>query len=226
LNQALKSAQTTAVATFTVPAKLQLALAKDAALGKDSTKDLLKLKAAILKFIRTHKHNIAGAHRRVQPARPSTTSSARRRRRRWAASNRSTLRDSQESPRVDAAQRKALRAALSQVGPGGTVPGDGDGRLRPDHRPGRQAQTQTPPSAQSSEDFGCGVGGGTGGVVIHDNQPITIYLDGKVIARSTTRHQHKRSRRKVLRHQRRGPNAGGSRSGLRSTTNMTQQQHL
>jgi hypothetical protein len=59
LNQALKSAQSTAVTSFTVPAKLQLALAKDAALGKSSTKDLLKLKAAILKFIRTHKNNIA-----------------------------------------------------------------------------------------------------------------------------------------------------------------------
>jgi ribosomal protein S25 len=59
LNQQIKDAATNAVQTFTVPARLALNLARDTALGRSTTKDLLAIRKAILRFIATHRHNLA-----------------------------------------------------------------------------------------------------------------------------------------------------------------------
>ncbi len=77
------------------------------------------------------------------------------------------------------AQRKALRARLSQVGPHGTVPGDGTGA------------------------YGYSIS--ASGRPIHVHAP--IYIDGHKVAENTTKHQQRRRRRNSS--QRRGPQAGG-----------------
>jgi len=79
---------------------------------------------------------------------------------------------------LTADQAKALRARLSQFGPGGTIPGSGVGA------------------------FG-GVIGPGGELVVHTH----VNLDGKEVARNTTRHQQRGARRNPP--QRRGPFAGG-----------------
>jgi hypothetical protein len=76
------------------------------------------------------------------------------------------------------AEAKAVKARISQLGPGGTVPGQGVGA------------------------FG-GVIGPGGELVVHTH----VNLDGKEVAKNTTRHQQRGARRNPP--QRRGPFAGG-----------------
>jgi hypothetical protein len=179
LKQQIQSAQTQSTVSFTESPQLQLALAKDQALGLDQTKDLLKLKAAILRFIRTHKNNIQAeidAYNQLAQVNQQLGSHAASS---GAAFKQASTKALTAGLGLDAAQRKALRERLSQLGPGGTVPQSGTGAF--------------------------------GFVIGSDDRPIVIHhetkLDGKVIERSTTRHQQRRRRRNPS--QRRGPNAGG-----------------
>lgn len=76
------------------------------------------------------------------------------------------------------AQTKALRARLSQLGPGGTVPSKGFGAFGYAYTPGGQPINVT----------------------------TTVNLDGKQVAKNTTKHQQRGARRNPP--QRRGPHAG------------------
>ena len=210
LKQQIQQATTTATQTFTAPLKLQLALARDQALGLDQTKHLLKLKALILKFIRTHKHNLQAlidAYQQLAQVNQElgTSGSA------LGGFKQASTKKLTAGLGLTPAQRKALRARLSQLGPGGTVPGDGtgafgytigpDGRVKGVH--GAIAKADRP------------VTNATLGHLIRRldrlaERPIhvTVDLDGRVIADSTTRHQQRRRRRNSS--QRRGALAGGN----------------
>ncbi len=76
------------------------------------------------------------------------------------------------------AQRKALQARLSQIGPHGTVPGDGTGA------------------------YGYSIGANDRPIHVHNQ----ISIDGTKVASNTTKHQQRRRRRNSS--QRRGPTAG------------------
>lgn len=175
--QALKQVS----ATFTQSPQLQLALAKDQALGRDTTKDLLKMRGALLKFIRTHKHNIAAltdAYNQLAAINQQLGQTAQSA---LGMFKQASTRALTAGLGLTPSQRAALRARLSQLGPGGTVPGTGVGAagyvINPD--------TGKP-------------------IVVHTH----VNIDGKRVADNTTRHQQKRRRRNSS--QRRGPNAGAA----------------
>jgi hypothetical protein len=179
LKQQIKQAQTQPAVTFTESAKLQLALAKDQALGRDPTKDLQKLRKAILRFIAAHKKNTAAltdAYNQLYAVNQqlgSTIASA------LGGFKQASTKALTKGLGLTPAQRRALRARLSQLGPGGTIPGSGIGAagfiIGTDGRP----------------------------LVVHTH----INIDGKRVADNTTRHQQRHRRRNPR--QRRGPNAGG-----------------
>jgi hypothetical protein len=179
LKQQIKQAQTQPAVTFTESAKLQLALAKDQALGRDPTKDLQKLRKAILRFIAAHKKNTAAltdAYNQLYAVNQqlgSTIASA------LGGFKQASTRALTKGLGLTPAQRRALRARLSQLGPGGTIPGSGIGAagfiIGTDGRP----------------------------LVVHTH----INIDGKRVADNTTRHQQRHRRRNPR--QRRGHNAGG-----------------
>lgn len=204
LKQQIKDAQTQPTVQFQLSGRLSLALARDSALGIDPTKDLLRAKAAILKFIRTHKHNIAAltdAYNQLAAINQQLGSSASSALGLFKQASTKALTAGLD---LTAQQRKALRERLAGLGPGGTVSGTGVGAAgfaidpntgRPimlDHRARRQQ----------------GRVGGVGERPIRvDNQiDLTVNIDGHHVEATVTKRQQKRNRRNPP--QRRGPNAG------------------
>jgi hypothetical protein len=164
---------------FTIPAKLNLALAKEQALGLPTTATLNAMKKAILKYLHSAKRSIAqqtDAYNQLasinQQLGQAVTSAL-------GGFKQASTRALTKGLGLTDAQRRALRARLSQLGPGGTIPGSGVGAagfiIGTDGRP----------------------------LVVHTH----INIDGKRVADNTTRHQQRHRRRNP--HQRRGPNAGG-----------------
>jgi hypothetical protein len=213
LNQQIKDALTGQTVQFQVPAKLALRLARDTALGRDTTKDLLSIKKAILKFISTHKKNIAAltdAYNQLAAINQQLGSSAQSALGLFKQASTKAL---TEGLGLTDAQRKALRARLSQLGPGGTVPGQGVGAagfvIGPDGRPirskgrgptisGRDSQTVSPSRFNHLLRI----------LERTADRPLRVIvdLDGKIIADNTTRHQERSRRHNSS--QRRGPLAG------------------
>jgi hypothetical protein len=213
LNQQIKDAATNAVQTFTVPARLALNLARDTALGRSTTKDLLAIRKAILRFIATHRHNLAAltdAYNQLADINQQLGSSAQSA---LGSFKQASTRALTAGLGLTPEQRAALRARLSQLGPGGTVPGQGVGAagfiIGPDGRPiqargrgptisGRDSQTVSPARFNRL-------------LRILERladrpQRIIVDLDGKIVADNTTRHQQRRGRHNSS--QRRGPLAG------------------
>jgi hypothetical protein len=164
---------------FTIPAKLTLALAKEQALGLPTTATLQAMKKAILKYLHSAKRSIAqqtDAYNQLasinQQIGQGITSAL-------GGFKQASTKALTKGLGLTPAQRRALRARLSQLGPGGTIPGTGVGAagfiIGTDGRP----------------------------LVVHTH----INIDGKRVADNTTRHQHRHRRRNPS--QRRGPNAGG-----------------
>jgi hypothetical protein len=179
IGSARQQLATQTVANFQASAKLTLAIAKDQALGRSQTQDLLKLRKAILHFIATHKKNIAAvtdAYNQLyavnQQLGQAATSAL-------GGFKQASTRALTKGLGLTDAQRRALRARLSQLGPGGTIPGSGVGAagfiIGTDGRP----------------------------LIVHTH----VNIDGKRVANNVTRHQQRHRRRNP--HQRRGPNAGG-----------------
>jgi hypothetical protein len=178
--QALAGLQTQNATNYTLPARLSLALAKEQALGTDQTRTLLKMKAALERALKAAKGNIqkqtdiynqiTSINQQLGQSTSSIFGDFK------VASTQLLTRGLGLTP----TQRAALRARLSQRGPGGTVPAQGVGAggyiINPD--------TERP---------------------IHFHT--SLYVDGKKMAENTTRHQQRRRSRTSS--QRRGPNAGG-----------------
>lgn len=204
LKQQIQTATTQASVTFTASPQLQLALARDQALGLSDTKDLLKLKAAILRFIRTHKKNIQAeidAYNQLAQVNQQLGSSA------TSALGGFKQLDTAKLARglgLTRAQLKALRARLSQVGPGGTVPGDGTGAfgvvIDPTTGRVRRRHHRHEELPRGAGDSGLG---GTRPIVVRNE--IELNIDGKRFMQFVTKSEQRRRRRNPT--QRRGPNA-------------------
>jgi hypothetical protein len=179
IGSARQQLATSTVQNFQQSAKLTLALAREQALGLPTTETLEKMKKALLRFIATHKKNIAAltdAYTQlgnINSQLGSTVTAL------LGGFKQASTRALTGGLGLTPAQRRALRARLSQLGPGGTVPGSGIGAagfiIGTDGRP----------------------------LIVHTH----VNIDGKRVADNTTRHQQKHRRRNS--HQRRGPNAGG-----------------
>ncbi len=215
LNQQIKDALTTQTAQFQVPAKLALRLARDTALGRSTTKDLLSIRKAILRFIATHKHNLAAltdAYNQLADINQQLGSTAGTA---LGLFKQASTRALTRGLGLTDEQRKQLRARLSQLGPGGTVPGHGVGAagfvIGPDGRPiqvhgrgptisARDRQTVNPVRFNRLLRV----------LEQVSRRPIRVVvdLDGKIIADNTTRHQQRGRQRNSA--QRRGPNAGAA----------------
>lgn len=185
INQTLAGAVQAAadkVKGFTVPLALQVAQARATALGKDDALRaiLTKIRQAAERALKSGKlglqgqldawNTIAGINDQLKNAATGATSAFRK-------ANTAKL---AEGLGLSADQVKALRARLSQLGPGGTVPARGVGA------------------------FGVVQLAGSGAPIVVEHQTV---LDGNVIERSVTRYQQKRARRNPS--QRRGLHAGG-----------------
>lgn len=162
------------------PLRLEVALSRDQALGHSIRKDLLRLRAAAEKALRSGKLSLDQQRQAWDQIASLNQQLANQ-------SNAATAQFKQASTRaltaglhLTAAQRRELRARLSQLGPGGTRPRDGEGA------------------------FGYEIGRNGRPIHVHT----TVKLDGKKVASSTTKHQQQRRRRNSS--QRRGPNTGAS----------------
>ncbi len=179
LNQQIADARKQTTKSFTQSLKLQIALARAQAFGTDTTPILQRMKAALLRALHSGKfhgqalidllNQISDINSQLNSATSSSLNFFKQLNTRALTSGLG----------LTPAQRAALRARLSQVGPNGTVPGSGVGAA------------------------GFVIGADDRPIILHH----TTKLDGRPIEKSTTRLQQKRRRRSSS--QRRGPNAGG-----------------
>ncbi len=204
VKDAIKAALTTAASTFTVPAKLALDIARDQALGKGITDDLIEERKALYKWIASHRKNIQGvtdAYNQITAINSqldSSVSSA------YGDYKKASLKAETAGLGLTPEQRRRLEARLSQIGPHGTAPADGTGAagyiIDPETgRPVRAGHHHRRRRLQ-------GAGDGYGGTTYKETIIVKVMLDGKQIATSTTDHQQRRRSRNSS--SRRGPNAG------------------
>ncbi len=154
------------------PLRLEVALSRDQALGHSTRKDLLRLREAAQKALKSGKLSLEQqkeAYDQITSINQQLASQSTAQTHQWKQASTRAL---TAGLHLSAADRDALRARLSQLGPGGTVPGNGTGAY--------------------------------GYAVTHHHHH--LYVDGKEITHSVTKHQQKRRRRNSS--QRRGPNAG------------------
>jgi len=203
--QALESLTSQSATTFTIPLRLQLALARAQALGQDQTKILLKEKAALERALKASKGNIQkqiDIYNQIAAINEQLGASTQNA---YGDYKKASLKAETAGLGLTAAQRRLLEARLSQRGPGGTVPKSGTGAggfiIGPDGRPVDRHRRRDP-------DQGRGASGGAGGgrTRLHATFNIRIYMDNKDVTRQVTiRQQQTRDRNPS---QRRGPHAG------------------
>lgn len=166
-------------AAFSVPLELQVADARAQALGKSETTILQKIKAAAYKALRSGRlglqgqldawNEIGSINQQLQTAGASALNGFKQ----------ANVDQIAKSVGLTGQMAKKLKAQLSQLGPGGTIPSRGVGA------------------------FGHIIGGDGRPIVVHTH----VKLDGREVGRSVTRHQQKDRTRNPA--QRRGPHAGG-----------------
>ncbi len=206
LNQQIKDAAQNTTIQFQVPARLALALARDTALGRDTTKDLLRIKRALLKFISSHRKNLAAltdAYNQLAAINSQLGQSASSALGLFKQASTKAL---TAGLGLTAAQRKALRQRLAGLGPGQTVSGTGVGAGgfaidpntgrpialdRRNRRPGQQDGGPRRPQV----------------VKVQNVIDLNVEIDGHHVEATVTKRQQKRRRQNPR--QRRGPNAGG-----------------
>lgn len=198
LKQQIKDALTQPTVTFQLSPKLQLALARDEALGLDPTKDLLKARKAILHFIATHRKNIQAltdAYNQLAAINQQLGQSANA----YGDYKKASLKALTAGLGLSADARRRLEASLSRLGPGGTTPMSGTGAAgfiidpdtgRPIHR-----GTRRPRYGGSSSDR----------PVFNTDVDVKVYIDGAQVEAKVTQRQQRRRRHNPT--QRRGPNA-------------------
>lgn len=197
--------------TFQMPPRLALALARDQALGKDTTKDLLRMKAAILKFIRTHRKNIAAVTDAYNQLASINSQFGQSITNAYGDYRKASTRALTAGLGLTADQRRREEARLSQLGPGGTLPSSGTGAAgyiidpetgQPVHRSNaRRRGRQTGPVYR----------GGPGGLPqFNPTIDLNVYIDGNQVEATVTKRQQRRRGHNPS--QRRGPNAATARA--------------
>jgi hypothetical protein len=185
-----------------IPLKLQLALARAQATGGDQTPILRKMKAVLEKALKAAKGNIQkqidiwtqiGAINQQLGQDISNS---------YGDYKKASLKWETQGLGLTPAQRRALEARLSQIGPGGTHPMSGTGAAgyiidpdtgRPIHRNQRRRQ-----GSQYSRS-------GSGTPTVNANIDLRVYIDGKQVEAVVTKRQQKNNTRRPT--QSRGPNA-------------------
>jgi hypothetical protein len=207
--QALASLRQQSATSFTIPARLQLALAKAQALGGDQTAILLKEKAALERALKSSKGNIQkqidiyNQIYSINQQLGSGTSSA------YGDYKKASVKALTSGLSITAAARRELEQRLSRVGPGGTTPesGVGAGGYIIDPVTGRPIQLHRHRRPHHGR-YATGTGGGTS--QIQASFDIRVFLDSKPIAARTTVHQQRYRRGNPS--SSRGPNAGVARA--------------
>jgi hypothetical protein len=179
IKQQIAAARQGTFTPFAQSPQLQLELAKEQALGTSQTQTLLKMKKAAERALKAAKGNIqkqTDIWNQIYAINQQLGQSAATA---LGGFKQASTRALTKGLGLTDAQLRALRARLSQLGPGGTVPGTGTGAagfiIGTDGRP----------------------------LIVHTH----VNIDGKRVANNVTRHQQRHRRRNP--HQRRGPNAGG-----------------
>ena len=206
IKDAIKSSVSTAASTFTVPAKLALDIARDQALGKGITDDLKEERRALYKWIASHRKNIQGvtdAYNQITAINSQLNSDIVNA---YGMFKKASVKKLTANIGLTPDQRRRLEERLSQVGPGGTTPGEGTGAAgyvidpltgRPVHRGHHNRNRQLQ-----------GGGAGGGAPVIHNVIDLTVNISGKRVEASVTENQQRRRRHNPT--QTRGPNAATS----------------
>jgi hypothetical protein len=199
--EALQSLLGTGADSPLVPLKLQLALAKAQALGTNQTPILKRMKAALEKALKAAHGNI---QRQIdiwnqiasinQQLGQSITNS-------YGKYKKASLKWETEGLGLTPAQRRALEAKLSQIGPGGTHPMSGTGAagyvIDPD--------TGRPIDRHHRRRQGSQYAGSGGGrpPTVNANIDLRVYIDGKQVEATVTKRQQKSNTHRPT--QRRGP---------------------
>ncbi len=185
-----------------IPLKLQLALAKAQATGGNQTPILKKMKAALEKALKAAHGNIQkqidiwNQIAQINQQLGTNVNNA------YGDYKKASLKWETQGLGLSRAQREALQARLSQLGPGGTHPMSGTGAagfiIDPDT--GRPIQrTHRRRGSQYS-----GSGGGRPPTV-NANIDLNVYIDGHHVEATVTKRQQRNNQRRPV--QRRGPNA-------------------
>ncbi len=207
LKQQIKDAQNTAVQAFTEPMKLQIALARAQAFGKDDTKILQEMKAAALRALKSGKYtgqaliDLLNEIASINSQLNSSVTTA------YGDYKKASLKAETAGLGLTRAQREALEARLSQRGPGGTVPESGTGAAGYviDPKTGRPVRVKSK-RGHGSGSVPSGGGGGGGSFVLDQTIKLNVNIDGKHITTVVTKGQQ--SYRKSNPSSRRGPHAG------------------
>ncbi len=208
IKDAIKTATTTALATFTVPAKLALDIARDQALGKGITDDLKEERRALYKWIASHRKNIQGvtdAYNQIAAINSQLNSDVVNA---YGMFKKASVKALTENLGLTADQRRRLEERLSQRGPGGTTPGDGTGAAGYVIDPLTGRPVHAGHHSRNRRLQGSGGVGGAGAPVIHNVIDLTVNISGKRVEASVTENQQRRRRHNPT--QTRGPNAATS----------------
>jgi hypothetical protein len=202
--QALDSLRQQSATSFELPLKLQLALARAQALGKDDTAILEKMKRVLMKALKAARGNvqkqidiwnqIAQINSQLGNSVTNAYGDFKKASTRWLTAGMGLTAD----------QRRKLRQRLSQLGPGGTHPMDGTGAGgfvidpttgRPIHgvRTGRRgSDTSSGAASGRPPQFNAKI-------------DLDVYIDGHQVEVTVTNRQHRRRRHMPT--QVRGPHA-------------------
>lgn len=200
--QALAALRNQSATSYTLPLRLQLALAKAQATGGDQTGILLKMKAALEKALRAARGNIQkqidiyNQIASINQQLGQNISNA------YGDYRKASLKAETSGLGLSNVQRARLEERLSQIGPGGTHPMTGTGAdgFIIDPRTGRPIHRhQRPRAGRYPADTGAGR------TIIHAKFDLNLYIDGKKLEALLTQRQQQRRRHNPV--QRRGPNA-------------------
>ena len=184
-----------------IPLKLQLALARAQALGLDQAPILKKMKAALEKALKAAKGNIQKQIDIWNQIAAINQQLGQNVQNAYGDYKKASLKWETEGLGLTPAQRRALEARLSQIGPGGTHPMSGTGAAgyiidpetgRPIHRGRTQGSKYT---------------GSAGGKppTVNANIDLRVYIDGKQVEATVTKRQQRNNQKRPT--QSRGPHA-------------------
>jgi hypothetical protein len=204
--QALQSLRQQSATSFTIPARLQLALARAQALGQDQIPILKRMKASLERALKAAKGNIQkqiDIYNQIYSINQQLGAGGTNA---YGDYKKASVKAFTSGLNLTAAARRELEQRLSRRGPGGTVPGTGTGAagfiIGPDGRPIQIHHHRRPRYGRDTG--GTGADGGPRKLQAYVN--IRVYLEGKDITRSVTIEQQRYRRGNPS--SRRGPNAG------------------